>query len=321
MEPMSPTLVLAALAVLLTLGTPALLPRVPGLRRTPAAGLLLWQGCALGGFSAIVLLPVVAAHEFGGLFTADRTVHPWMVWAAVALSLVLVGRLLLAAHRVGTDLRTLRRRHQEAVDLLDPRHGDGDRLRVIDADSPVAWCLPGRRARIVMSRAALEGLAPDQLHGVYLHERAHLRHRHDLVVEFFTVMDAAVPSRLRHPRALAEVGLMVELLADQAGAQEVGPVTMGRALAHLATGQHAPRRDVPEPVGSGAGGAVSLRAPSGGVALTAGAGPLQSTVVRVTALQQAGRPHRVQALLVTAAAFVVALGPGAVAAASLLTGS
>ena len=41
---MSPTLVLAVLAVLLTLGTPVLLPLLPGLRRTPAAGLLLRLG-------------------------------------------------------------------------------------------------------------------------------------------------------------------------------------------------------------------------------------------------------------------------------------
>lgn len=329
---MSPTLVLAVLAVLLTLGTPVLLPLLPGLRRTPAAGLLLWQGCAVGGFSAIVLLPVVATHEFGGLFTADDTVHPWLVAAAAALSVALIARLLLAAHTVGTDLRTLRRRHREAVDLLDPRHREGDRLRVIDSPSPVAWCLPGRRARIVMSRAAMEDLSAEELHGVYLHERAHLRHRHDLVVEFFTVMDAAVPRALRHPRALAEVGLMVELLADRAAAREVGPVTMGRALAHLGAGgalgrgrgpgqaQDADPRDGNDR-GRGAG-SVATRDPStsAGVALTAG-GHLRATVVRVTALQEAGRPHRAQAALVTTAAVVAALGPGAVAVTAAVTGA
>lgn len=313
---MSPTLVLAALAVLLTLGTPVLLPRLQGLRSTPAAGLLLWQGSALGGLSAIVLLPLVAAHEFGGLFSADRTPHPWMVWVAGALSMLLLARLLFAAHTVGTDLRALRRRHREAVDLLDPVHGEGDRLRVIDSPSPVAWCLPGRRARIVMSRATLEGLAPDELHGVYLHERAHLRRRHDLVVEFLTVVDAAAPRRLRHPRALAEVGLMVELLADRAAAREVGAATMGRALAQLGTGS----------LPGSTGAPAALRVPAGSLGVAAAPGldgaerpqRLQAVLARVTALQQVGRPHRMQAAAVGGTGVALALAPSAVAVSSLL---
>lgn len=281
MRAMSPTLVLAALAVLLTLGTPVLLPLLTGLRATPAAGLLLWQGCAVGGLAAIVLLPLVAAREFGGLFTTDDGVHPGVVVGAALLSAVLVARLLLAAHLVGTDLRALRRRHREAVDLLDPRHGARDRLRVIDSDAPVAWCLPGRRARIVMSRPVVEGLSQRQLHGVYCHEREHLRRRHDLVREFFSVMDAAVPAPLRHPRALAEVELLVELLADRAGAREVGAVTMGHALARVSTGS-------------------------------------ASAVARIDALAGVGRPRPVRAALVAGTAVVLAAAPAVVAAGTLL---
>ncbi|WP_462418873.1 M56 family metallopeptidase [Kytococcus sp. Marseille-QA3725] len=281
---MSPTLVLAALAVLLTLGAPALLPRLSVLRRTPASGLLLWQCCAVGGLSATLLLPVVAAHEFGGLFTDDRHLHPGGVGAAAALSLVLILRLLWAAHTVGTDLRALRQRHRETVDLLDPQHGSRDRLRVIDADGPVAWCLPGRRPRIVMSRPALETLTDDELHGVYVHEREHLRRRHDLVREFFTALDASVPGWLRHPRAQEEVELLVELLADRAGAHTVGALTMGRALVRM-----------------GAKGAPS-------------------TLVRVTALQELGRPRRRQVLLVASAAVLLAAAPWVVATGALLPG-
>ena len=73
--------------------------------------------------------------------------------------------------------------------------------------------------------------------------------------------------------------------------------------------------------GRGAG-SVATRAPSpsDGVALTAG-GHLRATVVRVTALQEAGRPHRAQAALVTTAAVVAALGPGAVAVTAAVTGA
>ena len=49
-----------------------------------SAGLLLWQGCAVGGFSAIVLLPVVAAWLAGPV-------------PAVAKAVVLAGFVALVA--------------------------------------------------------------------------------------------------------------------------------------------------------------------------------------------------------------------------------
>ena len=53
------------------------------------------------------------------------------------------------------------------------------------------------REIVAVDRARREELA-----AVLAHERAHLRHRHDLVLEFFTVLHTAAPPRLRSAAAL-----------------------------------------------------------------------------------------------------------------------
>ena len=75
---------------------------------------------------------------------------------------------------------------------------------------------PGLRRRVVLTEGTLAALPPDELAAVMAHERAHLRARHDLVLEFFTVLHRAVPARLRAPAALREVHLLIEVLADRA---------------------------------------------------------------------------------------------------------
>jgi Zn-dependent protease with chaperone function len=225
-------LVLGVLAVALAGPVPALLARVAPLRRTPAAAMLLWQGVAL----AAVLSAV-------GAGLAVATTRPWrgtwgealLALAALAVTVVVVGRLLLSGHLVGTELRRLRRHHREAVDLL-ARRDQG--MSILDHDLPVAYCVPGMAApRIVVSDAALDRLAPDELDAVVAHERAHLRARHDLVLEAFTVLHRAFPRFVASDAALREVELLVEVLADRAALRAASPRSLGNALLALAGGR------------------------------------------------------------------------------------
>ncbi len=66
------------------------------------------------------------------------------------------------------------------------------------------------------------------------HEEAHLRGRHDLLLEFFAVVTRAVPRPLRSAEALDEVRLLVEALADRAAVRRSGEVATARALITLA---------------------------------------------------------------------------------------
>ena len=283
---MTPVL-LGGLAVLLAGPVPALLLHVPSLRRTPRAAMVLWQSVALAA--------VLAALGAGlSLTTASTGDEPGFAAYAVALVALLVtglvlGRLLLSGHRVGTDLRALRRRHRDQVDLL----ADRERLdvRVLENAAPMAYCLPGvRTARVVVSAGALGLLSTDEVEAVLAHERAHLRARHDLVLEAFGVLHQAFPRWVSSGAALGEVRLLVEVLADAAAARSAGRRPLARALVALAESR---------PPVSDSG--VTL-----GVAHAAGS----DLLVRVRLLRD-DHPRRAQATAVILAALGVLLLPTA----------
>lgn len=215
--------VLAVLGVVLAGPVPALLARASWLRRTPAATMLLWQGVAL----AAVLSALGA-----GLSLA--TSHGWSTPSALALvvTAVVAARLALSGHRVGTSLRALRRHHRDQLDLVTQRRG---RLAVLETAQPLAYCVPSLRTpRVVVSQGALDRLAPDELDAVLAHERAHLRARHDLVLEAFSVLHRAFPRWVSSGSALREVRMLVEVLADRTAARAAGAQALGRALVGLA---------------------------------------------------------------------------------------
>ena len=84
------------------------------------------------------------------------------------------------------------------------------------------------------------------------HERAHLRLRHDLVIEAFTVLHHAFPVVLSSRKALAEVTLLAEVLADRAAVRRVGRRPLVEAISQL-VGNTPPRAAM------GAGGEVLAR--------------------------------------------------------------
>jgi Zn-dependent protease with chaperone function len=68
-------------------------------------------------------------------------------------------------------------------------------------------------------------LADNEMAAILAHERAHLRARHDLVLEMFIAVHAAFPRFVRSAHALNAVQLLIELLADDAAG---GPTTVLR---------------------------------------------------------------------------------------------
>jgi Zn-dependent protease with chaperone function len=148
----------------------------------------------------------------------------------------------------------------------------------LDVAEPLAYCLPGVRSRVVVSEGTLTQLANDEVSAILTHERAHLRARHDLVLEAFTAVHAAFPRLVRSSNALGAVQLLVELLADDAAVRAAGRTPLARALVACAAG----------------------RAPSG--ALAAGGA---STVVRVRRLSGRGNSPMLSAAAYLAAAAVL----------------
>ena len=243
-------LALAGLSVVLVWVAPGVMARRTRFRRSPRAALVAWQAVSLGGvlaalFAAPATLPLLLRGE-------EVSRHPGMVAAAVLVSSALLVRVLVAGHLVGTRLRAARAEHRGLVDVLGEDDGDG--VRVLQHPTPTAYCIPGRGARVVLTRGVLDALPADQLAAVVAHERAHLRARHDLLLEFFSVAHESVPRRLRSQDALAEVRLLVEALADRAAVRRAGELATARALVAVAEG------GVPDGgVGAAASAPVRLR--------------------------------------------------------------
>ena len=287
------------LAVLLIGPAPALLARASWPLRAPRAAMVLWQAIALAAvlsaFSAGIaiatrlLMPGPDGHPTASIIGAAGRLG-WPLWtayiAALALTVLVGVRLVVAVLRVAIANRRRRAHHRMVVDLVGVGHDAAltqpcsrtRDLRVLDVAEPLAYCLPGVRSRVVVSEGTLNNLTNDEVAAILTHERAHLRARHDLVLEAFTAVHAAFPRLVRSSNALGAVQLLVELLADDAAVRAAGRTPLARALVACASG----------------------RAPSG--ALAAG-GP--STVVRVRRLSGRGNSPMLSAAAYLAAAAVL----------------
>lgn len=268
------------LALCLVGPVPAVLARAAWPLRAPRAAVVLWQAVAVAAVLSAFSAGIAIASR---LFVPGPDGRPttivgeidqlgWPLWSAyvtvLGLTVMVGGRLVVAVVRVAVATRRRRAHHRMLVDILDvsdscaqARTGRGE-LRILDVAQPLAYCLPGVRSRVVLSEGALSTLDSTEITAILTHERAHLRARHDLVLEAFTAVHAAFPRFVRSASALDAVRLLIELLADDAAVRTAGPTPLARALVACAAG----------------------RAPSG--AMAAG-GP--ATVVRVRRL--AGRPN------------------------------
>ncbi len=282
-------LAFTVLALLLAGPVPAVLARASWPLRAPRAAVVLWQSIALAAvlsafsaglaIAALVFLP--ASDGRPALDPADSVSalgRPlWLAAVLVLAATVLIGvRLVVAVLQVAIGTRRRRARHRTVVDLLgECRHDMGD-VRVLRVAEPLAYCLPGMRHRVVVSAGAIETLDNSELTAILRHERAHLRARHDLVLEAFIAVHTAFPRFVRSGSALGAVALLVELLADDTAVRTAGTRPLARALVACA----------------------SARTPAG--ALAAG-GP--STLVRVQRL--AGPPN---SAALAAGAYLAAAG-------------
>ncbi|MFD1713931.1 M56 family metallopeptidase [Amnibacterium flavum] len=239
-------LLLALLAVALAWPVPLWLASARWPRRSPALALLLWQSIALaGGLSMIGALLTYGLLPFGtdllhGLTgfaqavadgsAADRAglAHLAALFGAALLGIHLLLNLAIVVLRTDRD----RRRHRALLDLLGSTDPSQPRTRILDSELPVAYCLPSSSGSITVFSAGLISLLDDEeLRAVTEHERAHLTQRHDLVLVAFRAWYASLPWFPVAYRAQREVGMLIEMLADDRARTHVEDRTLARAIA------------------------------------------------------------------------------------------
>lgn len=217
---------LAVTALLLAGPVPYLLARSGTALRHPVPALLAWQAIgACTGLAAVGAALAVGAGE-GPL-------------AAVALGggVLLAGYLLAVSAWVTVRTLARRRSHRDLLDLVGTPMPALPGGRLLVSGTPVAYCLPGRRPRLVLTSAVLARLKPAALDAVVAHERAHLDQRHHLVLLPFAAWHAALPFLPAARTARSAVALLVEALADDTARAHVGAEPLADALHTVALAQ------------------------------------------------------------------------------------
>jgi Zn-dependent protease with chaperone function len=206
---------------------PQLILRSAWPHRAPALAVAAWQAVAvsfsLSAALAAYQLATPSGHLHTGLIgllhacglqgdaaaTDPTTADQLAVALPSALALALILSFVVHMTRAGRA----RARHRDALDKVGT-HSPRLRATVLSHDTPAAYCLPGRRSRIVVSDAAVRLLSHEQLDAVLEHERAHVAGRHHVVlavVEAFATVFRWVPLA-RH--AKEQTAILLEMVAD-----------------------------------------------------------------------------------------------------------
>lgn len=226
---------------------PRLLLRAGWPHRAPALASAVWHallisfsiGIALAAYNLAMPTEHLEAglvgllHSCGlGVGTGESDPH-----AADQLAVVLpaaIGLALVAAFAFHVvRARRARTRHREAVDLVG-RHSARLRAIVLPYDVPAAYCLPGRRPRVVISDAAVRELTPEQLGAVLAHEQGHIVGRHHLVLaaaEAYQSVFRGLPLA-RHARE--QTALLLEMVADDRALRRHSGEVLATAMYEMA---------------------------------------------------------------------------------------
>ncbi|MEV0143848.1 MULTISPECIES: M56 family metallopeptidase [unclassified Nonomuraea] len=245
-----PAAVLTIYAIIAAVVLPRLLGEARWADRAPRLAIVMWQAACASVIVSVLLAVFVLAvpatvvgHGLAEFFAACAemlTDGPDLAMATMGSSAAVAGALILrvawCAVSVLTGARAERRRHAEALALLGRHDGALDAI-VVDFDERLAYCVPGRRGRAVITTAALRDLSEEEASAVIAHERAHLRGRHHLVLAFGEVLARAFPAVPLFERARTELARLVELLADDLAARRHPRIVIAAALVRLATGR------------------------------------------------------------------------------------
>ncbi|MFC5822467.1 M56 family metallopeptidase [Nonomuraea insulae] len=226
------------------------LAAAPWTYRHPRAALVLWQAsCLAGGLGAVgiglvaAVAPLAAVFPHGAHTLASQIVNghglnglgPLHI-AALAWSAGLIVWLLVHTTRVTVKTIAQQRRQRLLVDVVAD-HSPVYDAYVLPSRERVAYCLPGRRKRVVLSQGTLDLLSPQELEAVLGHERAHARGRHDLVLLPFIALARAFPWLPAARTARETVPTLLEMIADDHARRTHGEYVLARTLVRMASPQ------------------------------------------------------------------------------------
>ncbi|MDT4891703.1 MAG: hypothetical protein QOE97_738 [Pseudonocardiales bacterium] len=205
-----------------------------GLTVALASGLLLCVGAVVG----VAETPLSAVIGRWSPTTVQADSGLPVMWGAAS---GLLAAILMTSATVSVARMYRQRRRVAGYVRSLPSSGG---VSVVPAAPGGAFAFGGIHRRIVVAAPLLQRMSPAQRDALLAHERAHLRHRHDVYTRLARLSVAANPLL---GRVAGAVDLAVERWADEVAVRETGD--RGAVASALAVAALAPR----EPgVGSGA---------------------------------------------------------------------
>jgi Zn-dependent protease with chaperone function len=222
--------------------------------RAPRSAVVLWQSIGLSAIASGIGagLAVAVSRYHAGFAPGMRELviglvggHPLLgLGLPDALGLTLAADLLIVLFVVFGSLmaRTIRSRarHRRLLNLLTRESPQYPGTELIEDIRPVAYCLPGRRPRIVMSDGALQLLSSHEARAVIGHEQGHAQEHHGLVMLPMLGLQklfAWVPYARLAP---VEIASLLEMSADDYSSRRNDPHHLAAALVLMATSGHVP---------------------------------------------------------------------------------
>ncbi|MEV6559776.1 M56 family metallopeptidase [Nocardia sp. NPDC051756] len=260
-------------ATVATLGPPVL-TRLTRRGNAPRLGIIAWVVAIAGTLgawaAAATMLTVEFATYWGHPHDALRACFT-ILWSPMhddgrgatkavtfAIGALVATCTMAVVARAVSVVREMRRRthlHAKALRLVG-RRVPGVGALVLDSPERQAYCVPGRPDTIVVTSAALEALAPDQLDAVLAHERAHLSGRHAPLTAVLRAIATTLPGLRVVTTGTAEITRLLEMCADDKAADKHGSEPLlGGLLAILGVTEV-----LPEGALAAAGTAVLARA-------------------------------------------------------------
>ncbi|MEU7829943.1 M48 family metalloprotease [Nonomuraea sp. NPDC049129] len=241
---------LVAHAAITAWGLPRLIMRSQRLRDSPRLSIAAWlAGCAsviasgaLAGLQLAfpahaigdeVAALIMACGEMLSGHVSPFTARPLAALAGLSIAGGIAIRVGWASLTVLWTGRRCRIRHRKAVRLIGRERQELGAL-VVQHDEPAAYCVPGRRAVIVITSGALAALDHRQVAAVLAHERAHVTGRHHLLLTAAQVAAKAFPGLPVFAATGTAVPHLVELLADDVAARKHARGVIASALIAVA---------------------------------------------------------------------------------------
>ncbi len=232
-------------------GHRVLLPLTRCVRIDPHVTMAAWLAGVLGvvvtTVAGVTLLGLPGHGDLGEMLgrldscwsaLAHGVIPPWEQIVALAGALTIAAfavRLAVVAVAQTRVRRSQRERYRFLLAVVEATGQGLPQTIWLESSELVAFSLSGRPGIVVASKGLRQQLSPRAVAATLEHERAHLRERHQLILDLVDALAVALPIASLFRTAPIALRVSMELAADNAAVRRCGTAAVAEALRAMTT--------------------------------------------------------------------------------------